>query len=71
MFKWAKTFEQSGEALTYFFKNGKIKAKGISINGIMKGEWNSIGKPGNCGRLEILKMDRSMAPGFVMIKKKS
>ena len=43
MFKWAKTFEQAGEALTYFFKNGKIKAKGISINGIMKGEWNSIG----------------------------
>lgn len=34
-----KTFEQSGEELTYFFKNGKTKARGISINGIMEGEW--------------------------------
>lgn len=34
-----KTFEQTREELTYFFKNGKIKAKGISINGIMEGEW--------------------------------
>ena len=34
-----KTFEQVGEELTYFFKNGKIKAEGISINGIMEGEW--------------------------------
>jgi antitoxin component YwqK of YwqJK toxin-antitoxin module len=34
-----KTFEQTGKELAYFFKNGKIKAKGISINGIMEGEW--------------------------------
>ena len=34
-----KTFEQTGKELTYFFKNGKTKAKGISINGIMEGEW--------------------------------
>ena len=34
-----KTFEQVGEELTYFFKNGKIKAEGTSINGIMEGEW--------------------------------
>jgi antitoxin component YwqK of YwqJK toxin-antitoxin module len=34
-----KTFEQVGEELTYFFKNGKIKAEGISMNGIMEGEW--------------------------------
>ena len=34
-----KTFEQVGEELTYFFKNGKMKAQGISINGIMEGEW--------------------------------
>jgi len=30
-----KTFEQVGKELTYFFKNGKTKAEGISINGIM------------------------------------
>ena len=34
-----KTFEQEGEKLSYFFKNGKIKAEGISINGIMEGDW--------------------------------
>jgi antitoxin component YwqK of YwqJK toxin-antitoxin module len=34
-----KTFEQVGDMLTYFFKDGKIKAHGISINGIMQGEW--------------------------------
>jgi antitoxin component YwqK of YwqJK toxin-antitoxin module len=34
-----KTFEQVGDELTYFFKNGKLKAEGISSNGIMEGEW--------------------------------
>jgi len=34
-----KTYEQVGDELTYFFKDGKIKAEGISINGLMQGEW--------------------------------
>jgi len=34
-----KTFEQTGDMLTYFFKDGKIKAKGISVNEVMQGEW--------------------------------
>ncbi len=34
-----KTSEQAGDKLTYFFKDGKIKAEGISIKGIMEGEW--------------------------------
>jgi antitoxin component YwqK of YwqJK toxin-antitoxin module len=34
-----KTYEQVGDKLTYFFRDGKIKAEGISINGIMEGEW--------------------------------
>lgn len=34
-----KTFEQTGDKLTYFFKNGKIKAEGLSINDIMEAEW--------------------------------
>ena len=34
-----KTFEQTGDRLTYFFKNGKIKAEGFFINEIMEGEW--------------------------------
>ena len=34
-----KVFEQEGDILTYYYKNGKIKARGISINGRMQGEW--------------------------------
>ena len=33
------TFRQVGDNLTYYFKNGKIKAEGLSINGIMESEW--------------------------------
>jgi len=34
-----KIFEQKGDVLTYFYKNGRIKAQGISINASMQGEW--------------------------------
>ncbi|MFV8369805.1 toxin-antitoxin system YwqK family antitoxin [Flavobacterium sp. LB2R40] len=31
--------ELVGDQLTYFFKNGKVKARGTFINGVMEGEW--------------------------------
>jgi antitoxin component YwqK of YwqJK toxin-antitoxin module len=31
--------ELVGDQLTYSFKNGKVKAKGTFINGLMEGEW--------------------------------
>lgn len=31
--------ELIGEYLTYYFKNGKVKAKGTFVNGRMEGEW--------------------------------
>ena len=34
-----KTYELSGNRLTYFFKNGKIKAEGVFENNQMEGEW--------------------------------
>ena len=34
-----KTFEQSGDLLTYYFKNGKVKAKGRSVYDLIEGEW--------------------------------
>jgi antitoxin component YwqK of YwqJK toxin-antitoxin module len=34
-----KTHEQNGDQLTYFFKNGEIKAFGESVNETMQGEW--------------------------------
>jgi antitoxin component YwqK of YwqJK toxin-antitoxin module len=33
------THELVGNKLTYFFKNGKVKAKGTFIDGLMEGEW--------------------------------
>lgn len=33
------TYVQNGDKLTYFFKDGKVKAEGLSINGVMEGEW--------------------------------
>lgn len=42
-----KTFEQVGDTLTYFFKDGKIKAKGISIKGVMQGEWKFYRETGH------------------------
>ena len=34
-----KTFELVGNKLTYFFKNGKVKAEGTFENNQMEGEW--------------------------------
>lgn len=34
-----KTYEKAGDKLTYFFKDGKIKAQGLSIKDLMQGEW--------------------------------
>ena len=34
-----KTYELIGNKMTYFFKNGKIKAEGILDNNQMQGEW--------------------------------
>lgn len=34
-----KAFEQKGTTLTYYYKNGLVRAKGKSINGLMQGKW--------------------------------
>lgn len=34
-----KVYELVGNKLTYFFKNGKIKAEGPFENNLMEGEW--------------------------------
>lgn len=31
--------EQKGKMLTYFFKNGDIKAQGKYVDGLMQGKW--------------------------------
>ncbi|HBC78185.1 MAG TPA: hypothetical protein DEO60_13665 [Bacteroidales bacterium] len=32
-------YSMTGEKLTFFYKNGKIKAQGPFINNLMEGEW--------------------------------
>lgn len=32
-------YEQNGDVLSYFFKDGRVKGKGLSINDVMEGEW--------------------------------
>ena len=34
-----KVYELDGEVLTFFYKTGKLKAKGFFINEKMEGEW--------------------------------
>jgi len=34
-----KVYELVGNKLTYYFKNGKVKAEGIYENDLMEGEW--------------------------------
>jgi len=34
-----KTYEFVGNKLIYYYKNGNIKAEGISKNDLMQGEW--------------------------------
>lgn len=34
-----KKYEMSGDIMTYYFKNGKIKATGQFVNDLMEGEW--------------------------------
>jgi len=34
-----KTYEFIGNRLIYYFKNGNVKAEGVSENDLMQGEW--------------------------------
>lgn len=34
-----KAHEKVGDLLTYYFKNGNIRAQGLSQNEVMEGEW--------------------------------
>lgn len=52
-----KTFEQVVDKLTYFFKDGKIKAEGISIKGLMQGEWKFYRENGQLWQVGNFKND--------------
>ena len=37
---------QTGDTLTHYYKNGEIKARGMSIEGMMQGEWQFFRQDG-------------------------
>jgi antitoxin component YwqK of YwqJK toxin-antitoxin module len=57
-----KTFEQTGDKLTYFFKNGKIKAEGLSIKEIMEGEWKFYRETGQLWQVGNFKEGQKHGP---------
>jgi antitoxin component YwqK of YwqJK toxin-antitoxin module len=42
-----KIFDQSDDLLTYYFKDGKVKAHGKSIDDVMIGEWRFFRESGD------------------------
>lgn len=64
-----KTFEQAGDTLTYFFKNGKIKAEGLSINEIMEGEWKFYRETGQLWQVGNFKGGQKHGPWLRYDKK--
>ena len=48
-----KVQELKGNRLTYFFKNGKVKAEGFFENSLMEGEWIFYRETGQLCKLPI------------------
>jgi antitoxin component YwqK of YwqJK toxin-antitoxin module len=42
-----KVYNLSGDRLTYYYKNGRIKAEGPFINNLMEGEWKFYRESGD------------------------
>lgn len=52
-----KVQELNGNKLTYFFKNGKVKAEGLLINDKMEGEWKFYRETGQLWQVGNFKND--------------
>jgi antitoxin component YwqK of YwqJK toxin-antitoxin module len=65
-----KIFEQKGNVLTYFCKNGKIKAQGVSINSVMQGEWIFYRESGQLWQIGNFK-DNKKHGSFIRYDKKN
>ena len=53
-----KAQELTGGKLTYFFKNGKVKAEGFLIKDKMEGEWKFYRETGQLWQVGNFKNDR-------------
>ncbi|MEX2594769.1 MAG: hypothetical protein WD426_18525 [Anditalea sp.] len=53
-----KSQELIGDNLTYFFKNGKVKAEGSFVQGEMEGEWKFFRETGQLWQVGNFKNGR-------------
>lgn len=54
--------ELNGDKMTYFFKNGKVKAEGLFINDLMEGEWKFYRETGQLWQVGNFKGGRKNGP---------
>jgi len=57
-----KTYELDGNRLTYFFKDGKVKAEGLFENEKMEGEWKFYLKTGQLWQVGNFKNGKKHGP---------
>ena len=57
-------YELADNKLTYYFKNGKVKAFGPFINNLMEGEWIFYRETGQLWQVAILLVAKKMVRGF-------
>lgn len=50
--------DQQGDTLTWYFANGNIKARGLSIKGVMQGEWRFFRETGQLWQVGHLLNDQ-------------
>jgi len=57
-----QVYEQTGDTLTYFFKDGTIKAQGSSIDNVMEGEWKFFKQTGQLWQVGNFKNGEKHGP---------
>ena len=55
-------FELVGQTLTYYFKNGQIKARGLLVDGQMQGEWLFYRESGQLWQVGHFRDNRKQGP---------
>jgi hypothetical protein len=58
--------EMAGKKLTYYYKNGKVKAQAQFISDQMEGEWIFYSETGQLWQIANFKNNKNMDPGYVM-----
>lgn len=57
-----KVYELSGDTLTYFYRNGKMKAEGLYVDNLKEGEWKFYKITGQLWKMGNYKNGRKYGP---------